>query len=146
MTLISQLASFIFLSDRVYTACMHSRIDIMYQVALESRNKTSTTLMADTISWDSFMHGVVIFVLMMSCFRELYSCTCQEMVDDTRNYEQQRQQQRACEEIYVVREGETLHTISEKCGDPFIVENNPHIHDPDDVFPGLVIKISPFLV
>ncbi|CAH1438943.1 unnamed protein product [Lactuca virosa] len=49
-----------------------------------------------------------------------------------------------CEEIYVVGEGETLHTISEKCGDPFIVEENPHIHDPDDVFPGLVIKITPF--
>ncbi|KAG8391740.1 hypothetical protein BUALT_Bualt01G0218500 [Buddleja alternifolia] len=52
---------------------------------------------------------------------------------------------RACEEIYVVGEGETLQTISEKCGDPFIVEQNPHIHDPDDVFPGLVIKITPFL-
>lgn len=49
-----------------------------------------------------------------------------------------------CDEIYVVREGETLHTISEKCGDPYIVEENPHIHDPDDVFPGLVIKITPF--
>nr|GMD46231.1 GDSL esterase/lipase At5g03610-like [Ipomoea batatas] len=49
-----------------------------------------------------------------------------------------------CDEIYVVREGETLHTISDKCGDPFIVEENPHIHDPDDVFPGLVIKITPF--
>ncbi|KAJ8771492.1 hypothetical protein K2173_026669 [Erythroxylum novogranatense] len=48
-----------------------------------------------------------------------------------------------CEEIYVVREGETLHTISDKCGDPYIVEQNPHIHDPDDVFPGLVIKITP---
>ncbi|OWM79501.1 hypothetical protein CDL15_Pgr022913 [Punica granatum] len=48
-----------------------------------------------------------------------------------------------CEEIYVVREGETLHTISDKCGDPFIVEQNPHIHDPDDVFPGLVIRITP---
>ncbi|GFP98521.1 hypothetical protein PHJA_001996000 [Phtheirospermum japonicum] len=51
---------------------------------------------------------------------------------------------RACDEIYVVGEGETLHTISEKCDDPFIVERNPHIHDPDDVFPGLVIKITPF--
>lgn len=51
---------------------------------------------------------------------------------------------RACDEIYVVGEGETLHTISDKCGDPFIVERNPHIHDPDDVFPGLVIKITPF--
>ena len=50
---------------------------------------------------------------------------------------------RPCDEIYVVGEGETLHTISDKCGDPFIVEQNPHIHDPDDVFPGLVIKITP---
>ncbi|XLU46950.1 hypothetical protein S245_041764 [Arachis hypogaea] len=51
---------------------------------------------------------------------------------------------KVCDEIYVVGEGETLHTISEKCGDPYIVEENPHIHDPDDVFPGLVIKINPF--
>ncbi|XP_022774306.1 uncharacterized protein LOC111316582 [Durio zibethinus] len=50
---------------------------------------------------------------------------------------------RPCDEIYVVGEGETLHTISDKCGDPFIVERNPHIHDPDDVFPGLIIKIIP---
>nr|DAD48043.1 TPA_asm: hypothetical protein HUJ06_017980 [Nelumbo nucifera] len=50
---------------------------------------------------------------------------------------------RPCDEIYVVGEGETLHTISDKCGDPYIVEQNPHIHDPDDVFPGLVIKITP---
>lgn len=48
-----------------------------------------------------------------------------------------------CDEIYVVGEGETLHSISNKCGDPLIVEHNPHIHDPDDVFPGLVIKITP---
>ncbi|KAI4363635.1 hypothetical protein MLD38_019826 [Melastoma candidum] len=47
-----------------------------------------------------------------------------------------------CDEIYVVGEGETLHTIGDKCGDPFIVERNPHIQDPDDVFPGLVIKIT----
>ncbi|XP_031476806.1 uncharacterized protein LOC116248261 [Nymphaea colorata] len=50
---------------------------------------------------------------------------------------------RSCDEIYVVEEGETLHTISDKCGDPYIVERNPHIHDPDDVFPGLVIRLSP---
>ncbi|KAM7464259.1 hypothetical protein LguiA_032380 [Lonicera macranthoides] len=49
---------------------------------------------------------------------------------------------KACDEIYVVREGETLQTISEKCGDPYIVEENPHIHDPDDVFPGLVNKVD----
>ncbi|ERN13088.1 hypothetical protein AMTRI_Chr11g150690 [Amborella trichopoda] len=56
----------------------------------------------------------------------------------------EKEEQRVCDEIYVVEEGETLHTISEKCGDPFIVEENPHIQDPDDVFPGLVIKITPF--
>ncbi|KAL6660293.1 hypothetical protein ACP70R_002415 [Stipagrostis hirtigluma subsp. patula] len=50
---------------------------------------------------------------------------------------------RPCEEIYEVAEGETLHSISDKCGDPYILERNPHVHDPDDVFPGLVIKITP---
>ena len=50
---------------------------------------------------------------------------------------------RICNQIYVVGEGETLHTISDKCSDPFIIEQNPHIQDPDDVFPGLVIKITP---
>lgn len=50
-----------------------------------------------------------------------------------------------CDDIYVVGEGETLQTISEKCGDPYIVEENPHIHDPDDVIPGLLIKITPFI-
>lgn len=50
---------------------------------------------------------------------------------------------RPCEEIYDVGEGESLHTISDKCGDPFIVERNPHVQDSDDVFPGLVIKIIP---
>ena len=50
---------------------------------------------------------------------------------------------RPCDEIYVVVEGETLHSISDRCGDPYILEHNPHIHDPDDVFPGLVIKITP---
>ncbi|KAL5218334.1 hypothetical protein ABZP36_019018 [Zizania latifolia] len=50
---------------------------------------------------------------------------------------------RPCEEIYVVADGETLHSISDKCGDPYILEQNPHVHDPDDVFPGLVIKITP---
>ena len=51
--------------------------------------------------------------------------------------------EKPCDEIYVVGEGETLHTISDKCADPYIVERNPHIQDPDDVFPGLVIKIVP---
>lgn len=50
---------------------------------------------------------------------------------------------RPCDELYVVAEGETLHSISARCGDPYILERNPHVHDPDDVFPGLVIKITP---
>ncbi|KAF7017700.1 unnamed protein product [Triticum aestivum] len=50
---------------------------------------------------------------------------------------------RPCDGVYVVGEGETLHTISDKCGDPFIVERNPHVHDPDDVFPGLVLALRP---
>ncbi|CAL9113524.1 unnamed protein product [Musa hybrid cultivar] len=54
-----------------------------------------------------------------------------------------RLRERACDETYVVGEGETLHIISDECGDHFIVERNPHIHDPDDVFPGLVIKLAP---
>jgi hypothetical protein len=49
---------------------------------------------------------------------------------------------RPCDEIYVVAEDETLHSISDRCGDPYILEQNPHVHDPDDVFPGLVIKIT----
>lgn len=56
----------------------------------------------------------------------------------------QRNCNKGCDEVYVVREGETLQTISERCGDPYIVEENPHIQDPDDIFPGLVIKINPF--
>ena len=49
---------------------------------------------------------------------------------------------RLCEEIYVVREGETLHKINDKKSDHYIGERNPHIHVPDVFFfPGLVIKI-----
>ncbi|XP_074377947.1 uncharacterized protein LOC141719465 [Apium graveolens] len=55
----------------------------------------------------------------------------------------QHHKRRVCDEIYVVEEGETLETISNKCRDSYIVERNPHIHDPDDVFPGLLIKIIP---
>uniref|UniRef100_A0ACD5WJM1 Uncharacterized protein n=1 Tax=Avena sativa TaxID=4498 RepID=A0ACD5WJM1_AVESA len=50
---------------------------------------------------------------------------------------------RPCEEMYMVGEGETLHGISDRCGDPYILERNPHVHDPDDVFPGLVLRITP---
>ncbi|MED6161600.1 hypothetical protein PIB30_062373 [Stylosanthes scabra] len=89
---------------------------------------------AERFSWYCAMLVTVMLVL-SSC--ELLTSTT-TIIDRHENYK------RGCDEIYVVREGETLQTIGEKCGDPFIVEENPHIHDPDDVFPGLVIKINPF--
>ncbi|OIT01992.1 hypothetical protein A4A49_55103 [Nicotiana attenuata] len=49
---------------------------------------------------------------------------------------------KVCDEIYVVEEGESLQTISHKCNDPFILEENTQINDDDDVFPGLVLKIT----
>ncbi|KAL3646859.1 hypothetical protein CASFOL_009403 [Castilleja foliolosa] len=51
-----------------------------------------------------------------------------------------------CDEVYIVGEGETLQSIMDKCGDPFIVQNNPLIHDSDELFPGLVIKVVPLSV
>ncbi|KAH7445182.1 hypothetical protein KP509_02G111400 [Ceratopteris richardii] len=48
-----------------------------------------------------------------------------------------------CEEVYVVRdEGETLQTISEKCHAPFILLDNPHVQDTDDISAGSVLLIS----
>ncbi|GLJ55989.1 hypothetical protein SUGI_1201990 [Cryptomeria japonica] len=47
-----------------------------------------------------------------------------------------------CEEIYTVEEGESLQTISEKCNAPFILMDNPHIQDTDDLSQGLVLKIT----
>ncbi|KAL8062572.1 hypothetical protein ABFX02_02G156400 [Erythranthe guttata] len=58
------------------------------------------------------------------------------------NYKSNMRRREYCSEIYLVKEGETLHSISDKCDDPFILENNPHIPQHDDVFPGLVIKIT----
>ncbi|KAM3287476.1 hypothetical protein P3S67_020906 [Capsicum chacoense] len=48
----------------------------------------------------------------------------------------------SCDEMYIVGEGETLQTISDKCDDLFILEENTHINDADDVYPGLVLKIT----
>lgn len=98
----------------------------------------SSTAVAEKISWNCAVF-VAIMLVFSSCESNTRGFTNQmfeECVNNS-NY-------KVCDEIYVVREGETLQTISEKCGDPYIVEENPHIHDPDDVFPGLVIKISPF--
>ncbi|KAK4396496.1 hypothetical protein Sango_1486200 [Sesamum angolense] len=97
----------------------------------------SLTALAEAVSWYSAL--LLTLMLVLSC------CEWGEggelpAVENNLVYSEGA----GCDEIYVVREGETLHTISEKCGDPYIVEENPHIHDPDDVFPGLVIKITPF--
>ncbi|XP_077249309.1 peptidoglycan-binding LysM domain-containing protein [Tasmannia lanceolata] len=87
---------------------------------------------ADVASW--YCAFVLVALILMSSLRD--NPLAQEPVRG-------KFSRRTCDEIYVVGEGETLHTISDKCGDPYIVEQNPHIQDPDDVFPGLVIKITP---
>lgn len=92
----------------------------------------------DAASW--YCGIVVLCLLLLSSVKENYGGDA-----DVEVRGKQLSNNRACDEIYVVGEGETLHTISDKCSDPFIVEQNPHIHDPDDVFPGLVIKITPKL-
>lgn len=96
----------------------------MYMASLA--NKSAMSPFANAMSWVCAM-VIVAFILLGSV---------QETSLNT--YDSNR----PCDEIYVVREGETLHTISDKCDDPFIIEQNPHINDPDDVFPGLVIKIT----
>ncbi|XP_021616645.1 uncharacterized protein LOC110617959 [Manihot esculenta] len=100
-----------------------------------SRKKITiiSTAIADSASW--FCAVVLLGLILLASIRE--SSSTAEPVKGNLLLD------RPCDEIYVVGEGETLHTISDKCGDPFIVEQNPHIHDPDDVFPGLVIKITP---
>lgn len=97
----------------------------------------SSTAMAEKISWNCAVF-VALMLVLRSCESSTSDFTVQKLQKNINN------NNKACDEIYVVREGETLQTISEKCGDPYIVEENPHIHDPDDVFPGLVIKINPF--
>ncbi|KAJ7571166.1 hypothetical protein O6H91_01G152700 [Diphasiastrum complanatum] len=46
-----------------------------------------------------------------------------------------------CEEIYVVREGETLHSISARCKAPFILLDNSQIQDGDDLSEGLALLL-----
>ncbi|XP_019154698.1 PREDICTED: uncharacterized protein LOC109151232 [Ipomoea nil] len=93
---------------------------------------------ADAASWYC---GIVLLCLLLLCSDN--SSDGSAAADGVSVRGNQLSNNRPCDEIYVVGEGETLHTISDKCGDPYIVEQNPHIHDPDDVFPGLVIKITP---
>ncbi|XP_028768552.1 uncharacterized protein LOC114726153 [Neltuma alba] len=99
--------------------------------------KTSrSSTKGDSASW--FCGAVLLGLILLGCIRERSGGGGDG--DDIRG---KKLLERPCDEIYVVGEGETLHSISHKCSDPFIVEQNPHIHDPDDVFPGLVIKITP---
>ncbi|KAI9180832.1 hypothetical protein LWI28_008548 [Acer negundo] len=98
----------------------------------------TTKAIADAASW--YCAFVVVALIFLSSLKQ--SCSIAYDYNDGM-IRSNRRQPPTCDEIYVVGEGETLHTISDKCGDPFIVEQNPHIHDPDDVFPGLVIKITP---
>ncbi|PKU71621.1 hypothetical protein MA16_Dca004463 [Dendrobium catenatum] len=49
--------------------------------------------------------------------------------------------ERPCDEIYVVKEGETLQTISVKCKTLSILDDNPQILDSDDLGQGTVLYI-----
>ncbi|XP_044468718.1 uncharacterized protein LOC123198150 [Mangifera indica] len=96
---------------------------------------SASVTITDTASW--YCAVVLLALILLGSIRENNSLADESQVRGGQLLD------RPCDEIYVVGEGETLHTISDKCGDPFIVERNPHIHDPDDVYPGLVIKITP---
>lgn len=48
---------------------------------------------------------------------------------------------RRCDELYIVGEGETLQTISVKCNDIFILDDNPQVNDTDDIGPGTILFI-----
>lgn len=97
-----------------------------------SKTMKASISIADSASW--YCAITLLGLILLASIRE-------SSVTDDQTVRGNQFLNRPCDEIYVVGEGETLHTISDKCGDPFIVERNPHIHDPDDVFPGLVIKI-----
>ncbi|CAL5207390.1 unnamed protein product [Lathyrus oleraceus] len=109
----------------------------------------SSTAIAEKISWNCALF-VALMLVLSSCEsstsdNDELNVQIQNMLqeNDFSNNSNNHVNNKVCDEIYVVGEGETLQTIGEKCGDPYIVEENPHIHDPDDVFPGLVIKINP---
>ncbi|CAF1855068.1 hypothetical protein Bca4012_031868 [Brassica carinata] len=111
----------------------------------KSYTHSASMVVAEKISWYCAVFAAMM--LLMSC------CHVEEEAGSTNTNVQKQQpsmmiagysdRRPACDEIYEVKEGETLQTISEKCGDPYIVEGNPHIHDHDDVFPGLLIRITP---
>lgn len=53
--------------------------------------------------------------------------------------------EKLCDEFYVVGEGETFYSITEKCNDPYILMRNPQIQDPNDIFPGVILRLQPLL-
>ncbi|KAJ7951054.1 Peptidoglycan-binding LysM domain-containing family protein [Quillaja saponaria] len=110
----------------------------------KSPSHNSSKSRADAGSWYCAFALVAVLIL-LTIFRDssLALLINNDAAAVTVSFRGSKLLDRLCDEIYVVGEGETLHTIGDKCGDPFIVEKNPHIHDPDDVFPGLVIKITP---
>lgn len=111
----------------------------------KSYSHSASMVVAEKISWYCAVFAAMM--LLMSC------CHVDDEAGSTDTIVQKQQSSMmitgysdrlpACDEIYEVKEGETLQTISEKCGDPYIVEGNPHIHDHDDLFPGLLIRITP---
>ncbi|KAL9315054.1 hypothetical protein ACSQ67_016055 [Phaseolus vulgaris] len=72
--------------------------------------------MADAASW--FCACLLVTLILLCIFSD--SSSLQE--DDEGKLRGNQVFSKPCDEIYVVGEGETLHTISDKCGDPFIVE------------------------
>ncbi|WOG91102.1 hypothetical protein DCAR_0310350 [Daucus carota subsp. sativus] len=100
--------------------------------------RQSSTELAEKVTW--YCAVFLGTILVLNFCESTTNTTSGERVEEINVISSMK---RACDEIYVVREGDTLQSISEKCNDPYIVEFNPHIHDPDDVFPGLLIKITP---
>lgn len=82
--------------------------------------------------WVMLMMWVVLWTIRSECRREPFAGLA----------EAEMRERKECSEIYVVGKGETLQTISTKCGDDaFSFEENPYVKDEDDVYPGLVIKL-----
>lgn len=108
--------------------------------------RLASLITSNAASW--YYCAILLMALIMFfisyCGEEYFFATDDhEPLGSMRGSHQLFMTRRPCEEIYVVGRGETLHTIGEKCGDPFVVEQNPQIQDPDYLLPGLVIKITP---
>ncbi|KAK6777414.1 hypothetical protein RDI58_024131 [Solanum bulbocastanum] len=88
--------------------------------------------MASSTNYFNFSTIFLVFVLLSP------KCSFSEVP----NLKDDDQELVLCDEIYVVGEGETLQTISEKCDDLFILVENTHINEDDDIYPGFVLKIT----